>query len=133
VPQGIILVVDDDDPVRMLMRSIVDVCADQVLEAVDGVDAFALVQKLGSRISLILTDVAMPRMNGIALAQSVRQTFPAMPIVLVTGSPETEWANAPADCPVVQKPFTPATLLRTVYAALGREGAAGAGSSVQVA
>ncbi|MFO0748186.1 MAG: hybrid sensor histidine kinase/response regulator [Myxococcota bacterium] len=111
-----ILVVDDDARVR---RSVARLLAREgyvVLEAEDGLAALAL---LGQRdtVGLVLSDVVMPRLGGVELAQRV-QVEHGLPVLLMSGYFDAQGAD-PA-LPIVAKPFVPAELLAAVARVLGR-------------
>lgn len=84
-----VLLVDDDIQVRKLVSRMLAGSGYVVLEAADGQEALDLLQQNGRRIALILTDVVMPRMDGHRLAASVQSAFPSLPVVLMSGHPET--------------------------------------------
>ena len=109
------LVVDDEPSVRNFITSVLRSDGFQTLEAENGFHALELMRKLGGSVDLLVSDIQMPKMDGITLANSVRAEFPTIPLVLVSGYAEVEPAKLPAgSCEFVQKPFPPATLLRTV-------------------
>jgi len=80
----IVLVVDDDVSIRMLLRFFLEDERWSVLEASNGVDALDLI-KSDPAVALLITDVAMPGMNGWELARTARLHRPEMPIVFVSG------------------------------------------------
>ena len=93
-----------------------------VLEAGDPVVAFELVQQHVGDLNLVLTDVVMPRLDGPALARELRQRWPRLAVLFVTGYAEAE-AFGTSDtlldhAAVLSKPFTPASLERAVRRAL---------------
>jgi PAS domain S-box-containing protein len=95
-----ILVVDDDDDLRFitvatLMEMGFDVCA-----AEDGRRALSYLRE--AEIDLVITDVVMPELDGPALAKSIRETHPNMPILFITGYTNT--ADLTGEM-VLQKPF----------------------------
>jgi CheY-like chemotaxis protein len=115
IPRETCLVVDDEPPVRAFMRAILERKQFQVIEAENGAQAAGMVQKLGDAIDLIVTDIRMPGGDGITLACSVRDSFPLLPIILVSGYAEPPWKRYPSAAFVfVPKPFLPATLLAAV-------------------
>ena len=113
-----ILVVDDELPVRQLITIILVRGGFQVVEAEDGLSALSVLQKLNGELSLIISDVVMPRLDGISLCKKVKQEFPRIPVVLVSG-------NRPEACGVgdrfLEKPLYPDVLLRAVRTLVGRE------------
>jgi CheY-like chemotaxis protein len=108
-----ILVVDDDPDICRLLAVLLGRVGYRVVPAYDGSGALALARR--ERPDLILTDLAMPGMDGFALAARLRLTGFAEPIVLMSagraGSPMPEF-------PFVAKPFDVPRLLATIAAQL---------------
>lgn len=97
------------------MRTILERNQFQVIEAENGIQAADTVQKLGDAIDLIVSDIRMPGGDGITFACAVRESFPLLPIILVSGYAEPPWKRYPSTSFVfVPKPFLPATLLSAV-------------------
>ena len=114
--QTTILVVDDDDPVRAFVS---DALASEGYSVVDTGDPLEARRIVTSRtIHLLLTDVVMPRMNGIELAERVEVASSATKILLMSGY-MTALMKA-SGRPILTKPFTIDALLRAVREALGR-------------
>ena len=108
------LVVDDEPSVRKI-KAVLQSDGYQITEAENGVQALELLRKLCGAVDLLVSDIKMPIMDGITLACSVSEEFPALPIVLVSGYAEMERAKHPElKFEFVQKPFLPATLLGVV-------------------
>ena len=117
-----ILVVEDEDQVRLLTRRILSRQGYRVLEASSGSAALALVRDYRARIDLLLTDVVMPQMSGPDLARELRMLHPEIKILFMSGYTDGAIAMQgalPPDMPLVQKPFTSANLHRQVREALG--------------
>jgi DNA-binding NtrC family response regulator len=86
-----ILVVDDDDTVRISLVRVLTQDGYGVDEAVSGVDA---VKKLeASQYALVFLDLRMPRLGGMTVLQHVRKHHPTVPVVVVTGFPSIENAK----------------------------------------
>ncbi len=77
-----ILVVDDDPGVRYTLKEILESVDAEVFEAADGVDALAWLEK--HRADLVITDLQMPRLNGMQLLERLRATLPAPKTILLT-------------------------------------------------
>ena len=107
------LVVDDDPSVRKFIKAVLQSDGFQTSEAENGVQALELLRKLCGAVDLLVSDIKMPLMDGIALACSVRAEFPAIPIILVSGYAASEHGPCAA-YEFLQKPFFPATLLAVV-------------------
>jgi CheY-like chemotaxis protein len=80
----IILLVDDSSVQRRIVHNLLDgVGVWRVVHANDGVAALAAIEQ--QQPNLVLTDIYMPRMDGLALVEQVRDRFPHIPVVLMTG------------------------------------------------
>src|SRR5215831_12319336 len=82
----ICLVVDDEEAIRNYVRAILETERLHVLEAGTAAQAMKIVQRLRGRLDLIISDIKMPgEMDGIDLAYSIRHSFPAVPVILISG------------------------------------------------
>jgi CheY-like chemotaxis protein len=118
---GIILVVDDQDNVRTLIRRQLSDAGHTVLEAGDGAEALHLVRRRNGAVDLILSDVVMPQMNGTELATRISGEFPHIPVILMSAFAPTGVARVglgESIVPVLQKPFDPVQLTEFVALAL---------------
>ncbi|AWN48017.1 hybrid sensor histidine kinase/response regulator [Methylobacterium terrae] len=112
-----ILVVDDDPQVRHVTASFLNGFGyDEV--AVPSGEA-GLERLTAERFDLVVADLAMPGMSGLDLAEAVRERWPDLPFLLVTGHAEA--ARIPADFAVLEKPFPSADLAARVAALLAPE------------
>ena len=94
----------------------------QALEAYDGLHALEVLGQLRYAIDLVISDITMPRMDGLEMAFTIRTRFPNLPILLITGSPDgAKIKELHGEFPLVKKPFTPKTLLEAVQRILGSE------------
>jgi PAS domain S-box-containing protein len=108
-PDGaLVLVVDDDPGVREVIGRYVVRAGYQVMLAPDGAEAVALCRT--SAPALLITDVTMPGMSGLALAEQLRRQHPGMKVLFVSGLDRPPVAGAHH----LQKPFTPDTFAVTV-------------------
>jgi CheY-like chemotaxis protein len=114
-----VLVVDDEAGIREVARKILERAGLRVIEAEDGIQALRLLETIEP--DLLLTDIRMPGMDGIALAQGVARRSPAMPILLMSGfiNNSTRTILAKADG-FIQKPFSSNALVRIVFETLRR-------------
>jgi CheY-like chemotaxis protein len=80
-----ILLVDDEEPVRGFLKRGLELDGPQVATAVDGSDALERLTEEAGGFDLMLTDIRMPIMDGIALALAAKRDFPDLPILLMTG------------------------------------------------
>jgi two-component system chemotaxis sensor kinase CheA len=118
-----ILVVDDSLTTRTLEESVLQAAGYDVLTAVDGSDAWRLLQEHGC--DLIVADVEMPRMDGFELCEAVRKStrWKTLPVVLVTAmeTPEhrARGLDAGADAYIGKSSFDQQYLLDTIRDLLG--------------
>jgi two-component system cell cycle sensor histidine kinase/response regulator CckA len=82
-----ILVVEDSAAIRKALVESLQVLNYQAMEASNGQEALAVLEQHDEEIALVLSDVVMPEMGGIALLRSMRQNGLAMPVVMLTGHP----------------------------------------------
>lgn len=80
-----ILLVDDEPAVLTVATSMLEASGYQVQQATDGASAVAAYVQGKTRISLVITDIMMPLMDGVALIQALRRVNPAVPIITVSG------------------------------------------------
>lgn len=102
-----ILVVDDDCTIRTFVKTLLEIEGYAVLIADDGETAMKLYDQ--SMVAMLLTDVVMPNMNGLELADQLLRREPQLRILFMSGSGD---ASRGFGC--VAKPFTAAGLLRRV-------------------
>ncbi|HEX5386503.1 MAG TPA: response regulator [Gemmatimonadales bacterium] len=104
-----VLVVEDEEGVRELLRKVLARYGYQVLEARHGRDALLEVEKWPGAIHLLVTDVVMPEMSGPELAERLRRRRPDLRVIFISGYTSQELlrrGGADADLVVMQKPFT---------------------------
>ena len=120
-----ILVADDEMGVRTVVLRALEIDSHEVTAVADGADALEALG--GARFDLLLTDIVMPGLDGIALALKAARLHPEMKIVLMTGyADERRRAHnleALVD-QVVAKPFTVAEIQRIVAETLAAAGSA---------
>ncbi|MCW3473744.1 hybrid sensor histidine kinase/response regulator [Limobrevibacterium gyesilva] len=113
-----VLLVDDDEAVRCTTGMILQTMGYTVLQTEGGEGALERLAD-DSEIDILLTDVAMPGMNGPELARRVRELRPAMPIVFFSGYADPEAvAGASIRQRIVRKPFRASELAAQIEAAL---------------
>jgi CheY-like chemotaxis protein len=112
-----VLVVDDDGALLQFVTMLLEQNGHAVLGALNGVEALMLYSSYRSRIDLVLTDVVMPGMSGVELAQRLRSLNPGLPILLMSGFVPEEIA-VPHGFRLIQKPFKAALLIETIGQAL---------------
>ena len=111
-----ILVVDDEAALRSLTTRVLEGHGYSVIEAHDGFDAWRLLENMADRIDLVVSDVVMPRLDGIELARSMEALPHAPPILLMSGYGLNvlEFKR-----PFLVKPFGGPELLEAVHHLLG--------------
>jgi len=101
-----ILVVDDDDPVRVMLARLLRTQGYNVLQAAHANEARALLE--ANTADLVISDIVMPGESGIELRRTILEQFPGLPVILISGySAEgpAEFAARTPDTTFVQKPF----------------------------
>jgi two-component system cell cycle sensor histidine kinase/response regulator CckA len=86
--QGTIMLVEDDDPVRIFGARALRNKGYKVIEAKSGEAALTLIRNAEQRIDLLITDVVMPRMDGPGLVRKVRAIHPQMKVIFISGYTE---------------------------------------------
>ncbi|HEX8750602.1 MAG TPA: ATP-binding protein [Nitrospira sp.] len=116
-----ILLVEDDEDVRMAVSDMLKIAGYTVQEACDGVDALQRLQSMSSPPSLVLTDVMMPRMTGPQLAKQIYTTLPAIQVLYMSGYAD-HILEPVGDRPLafIRKPFTAKELTSKVCETLKR-------------
>ena len=112
-----VLLVEDDEGVRMVNATLLRSGGYTVHEADSGVEALEVLEEHGDEIQLIVSDVVMPEMDGPTLLQEARQLYPQMRFIFVSGYAEDAFAkNLPEDQPFtfLAKPFTMKDFAETV-------------------
>ncbi|MCZ8103785.1 MAG: response regulator [Alsobacter sp.] len=114
---AVILIADDEEPLRGFVARGLQLDGHTVHAAEDGAEALDMLLQPGAFYDLLLTDIRMPMMDGIALALAAAQARPAMPIMLMTGYADQRERARNLDVlirEVLTKPFTLADLRSAV-------------------
>jgi len=128
LPRGTetILVVEDEPGVRDIACRFLRVKGYSVLEAKDGMEALQIANQSAGTIDVMLTDMVMPKMGGEELARQIKEARPEIKIIFMSGYSEYLRGN-PDDgtlqSAVLQKPFSPSTLVGTVRDVIGKKSA----------
>jgi two-component system, cell cycle sensor histidine kinase and response regulator CckA len=120
---GSILIIDDEDVVRRAARATLEHFGYTVFEASDGQDGADLFSRLHDRISCVLLDLTMPRMDGHDVWKYIRRIRPDMRIVISSGFDEGEARKQFSDAPgleFIQKPYTATALGRKIGSVVDR-------------
>jgi two-component system, cell cycle sensor histidine kinase and response regulator CckA len=117
---AMLLVVDDEEILRICVTAILSAMGHSVIQARDGLEAYELYQKLRGEISLVLMDVVMPRLNGIDAALMIKEIDPNAKVVLMSGYTDTLPGDIHYDG-FIGKPFRARDLHAVVQKVLGEE------------
>jgi len=112
-----VLLVDDEELVRSGTADMLTDLGHEVVEAASGAQALTALRS-GAEVDLVVTDYLMPGMTGAALIREVRASWPALPLLLVTGFANTA-ADVPGDVSKLAKPFRQADLSARINDLLG--------------
>jgi PAS domain S-box-containing protein len=118
-----ILVVDDEESVRLIMRSTLESFGFRAVGAADGAEAVALFRSAPALFDMAVVDMQMPGLDGGKTILSLRHMRPDLPIVAASGlatNQNREQAAANGVRHFLEKPFSVETLIRTVHAAMAK-------------
>jgi two-component system, cell cycle sensor histidine kinase and response regulator CckA len=120
---GVVLIIDDEDMVRRAARATLEHFGYTVFEACDGRDGADLFSRLHDRISAVMLDLTMPRMDGHDVWRYIRRLRPDIPVVVSSGFEEFDAMRQFTADPALlflKKPFTATALGHKIAAALDR-------------
>jgi len=111
-----VLVVDDEAAVRRFAVRVLEREGYGVVEASDGMEALELIKQGGTSFEVVVTDIVMPRLNGVELMQALSASHPDLPVILMSGYATAALADLgiATPCAILAKPFPPARLLEEV-------------------
>ena len=118
-----ILLVEDDPVVRHVVRLLLELEGDSVLEAKDGDDALTILDAYQGELDLLVTDVMMPGLSGAEVCDRVREGRPGLPTLFISGFyPEAVFPDQrlPEGSAFLAKPFMPEELIDAVDGLLGQ-------------
>jgi two-component system, cell cycle sensor histidine kinase and response regulator CckA len=130
--RGRILVIDDEEVVRSVIRETLEGAGANVDTAPDGQQGLARFGELADELALVLLDLTMPKMGGDDVLAKIRERREDLPVVIMSGYTEQEVTRrigAAGVTAFLQKPFVPGALRELVARILGT-GAAGRGGAV---
>jgi PAS domain S-box-containing protein len=119
-----VLLVEDDEAVRVLIHQVLHEAGYSVLEAAHGGEAVSLCRQHKGPIQLLVTDVVMPLMGGRQVAETVRRGHPEMKVLYVSGYTDDAVVRhgiLEEEVNFLQKPFTPTALARKVREVLDED------------
>jgi len=112
-----VLIVEDEEDVRALIHETLRLYGYHVLEAPQGDSALVICNNYKGKISLIITDVVMPKMSGKELVDRLQPDHPGMKVLYMSGYTDNAIVHKgllEPDTQFIQKPFTPLSLLRKI-------------------
>jgi len=124
MPRGnneLILVVDDEETIRQVAAATLVKFGYRTAVATDGTDALAVYSQQGPEVAAVLTDMAMPYMEGTALIRALRKLDPQIKIIAMSGLTSEGTTAELTDLKVdsfLSKPFTAEMLLNTIHTVL---------------
>ena len=116
-----VLIADDEEPMRKLVARAIAMDGHDTVTAQDGAEALEILTREGGGFDLLLTDIQMPVMDGIALALSAARDFPDLTILLMTGFADQRERASNLNAlvhDVITKPFSVADIRTAVADAL---------------
>ncbi|AGZ35829.1 MULTISPECIES: response regulator [Pseudomonas] len=112
-----LLVVEDDDIVRLLIVEVLDEMGYTIVQAADATEALRVLEDDGQPLDLLMTDVGLPDMRGEDLAKQARKIRPSLPVLFASGYAES--VDVPEGMHLIGKPFSIDQLRDKVMAILG--------------
>jgi CheY-like chemotaxis protein len=119
-----VLVVDDHEPTRVTIARMLEAGGFTVRQASSADEALDRLARESDEIDMVLSDVTMPGMSGIDLSYKIRESYPELPVAIVSGDvSELERSIiGRADVPFIKKPFHAESLYSAVREAMRRGG-----------
>jgi two-component system cell cycle sensor histidine kinase/response regulator CckA len=114
---GRILVADDEPGVLQVVARVLRQGGFLPMLATDGTDALAQLDGADEPVDLVLTDIMMPGLDGLAVARTVRERYPELPVLLMSGSADAVAVMRHLEDPRIRfipKPFDAAGLLGAI-------------------
>ncbi len=111
-----VLVVDDDPGIRHIISRMLLDAGYFAHEASDGLEALELIKGGDPAIDVVVSDIVMPRLNGVELLQELSRIRPSLPIILISayGLDELRQRGIVPPCALLSKPFPPERLIAEV-------------------
>jgi DNA-binding NtrC family response regulator len=122
---GTILLVDDEDGIRVTLRGQLIARGHTVLEASHGREALEVVRMRRGSLDLVLSDIVMPEMNGTELAAVICEEYPGLPVILMSAYSPAGLMPVGAHgrkVPLLQKPFASGQVEELIEVALEMPG-----------
>ena len=106
----VILVAEDEVTVRNLVRHVLEAEGHEVLAAADGEEALTISRQYAGTIDMLITDVVMPRLDGLSLVAEIRKHRPDLRVLVISGKTSAELRVDKVAVPYLRKPFVPSVL-----------------------
>ncbi len=126
IPRGngeLLLVVDDEENIRVILRETLEQLGYRVTSASDGAEGLAEFARQSTEIKAVITDIAMPVMDGTTMIRTIRKMYPGTRMIAMSGlmNPDqsAELNRLKVDS-YLSKPFTAETLANTIFTVLGK-------------
>jgi CheY-like chemotaxis protein len=118
-----VLVVDDETAVRRFACRVLEHAGYAVFEAADGAEALDLLKEGVSQVDVVVSDVVMPRINGVQLMQALSASRPDLPVLLMSGYATAALIDLGivVPCGVISKPFPADRLVEEVQRCLRKK------------
>jgi two-component system, cell cycle sensor histidine kinase and response regulator CckA len=129
----IVVLADDESDIRSFLKRVLTANDFLVHEAADGSEALEVLKTLGASADLLITDIKMPRMDGVALARCVAGLLPTLPVLFISGwtfdlFEAPEWRKP--EYAFLQKPFLPKAFISSIEQLLARAEKRSAASTI---
>jgi CheY-like chemotaxis protein len=121
----LVLLIDDEPMVRKVVRKMLERFGHIVVEAEDGRAGLAELNK--KPFDLVVTDIIMPEIGGLEVLTAVRQQYPSLAVVAISGSGHAsalntlDFASKLGATAILQKPFTCEALARAIHRSFGHQ------------
>jgi len=121
-----VIVIDDQEPIRRIVRRALENDGHEVFEASDGEVGMELLERAPADV--VITDIFMPGMDGIQTLREIRKRFPAIKVIAMSGGDSTGLLDLRQDAELlgalksIQKPFNARDVVELVRSVLGGEG-----------
>lgn len=116
-----VLIADDEESMRLLVARAIAMDGHEIVTAEDGAEALEILNRDNGAFDLLLTDIKMPVMDGIALALAVARDFPRLTVLMMTGFADQRERASGLEAivhDVITKPFAVADIRTAVADAL---------------
>jgi DNA-binding NtrC family response regulator len=110
----VVLLVESDVVIRNMVRRLLERAGYRVLAAADVIEALTLVWNYPSRVDVLLTDVDMPHLDGISLADYIKSQRPGILVLVMSAWLAYSAPNYEREVTLLPKPFSPQLLLETI-------------------